>query len=439
MPYASALREIGFGKKRSHWIWYVIPAHKNIRPQTSRPKYCLPSMEAHRAYLGHEVLRKRLIEILSVTLTHLTSNKRKNLKSIYGITDAEKVRETCSMFAIASRMEIENPTWCNKEFAKNCLNICIAVLLSDTKKDVTTLHPKAIRVYREEISASSKRFETTLNILRIGEKVRNKEEDDVITTSCKEDNEEEEKPERKFEWQDGKKWVPFSDEISKKIDQSLNRGDRIVKYQIKGTPYVLNAAILSKMKQRNRVSGFERSVRVSLRPEKKKEEEEEEEEEEKYEWTWFDGDHWIAYNKNIALKLESALRNRENHLVSFVTNGGQKYVVNLKTMKQRNLRTNFYRRVRRNVENGSTATSKNTTTVTSLPTLSPSPPPPPQTCSYSNIVSTDSKTTRTTRCMFKSKRSSGPLKSYCQICSLHISKHDEEVGGIFYCPKLSRF
>lgn len=437
VPYSQALREIGFGKKRSHWIWYVIPSHKKIRPTTRKPQFLLPSIEAHRAYLGNEILRKRLMDILVVTLSHLTK-KGKTLKNIYGAIDSGKVRETCSMFAIASLLEFKNSRYTTKDISKTLLQLCVGILESDVKRSgIVRLHPKVLRVYHEETSSELERFETTADISRLAsvDSHKGEDEDDGDISTKIQERKEESRP--VFEWREShNKWIPFSQEISDKIERARIRGECEARYRVSNKPYTLD---FSRMKQRNLRSGFERDVRRRMAVRTNEEVKTCDKICQKYEWMWFDGDNWIAYASDIAKRLESAKRKNFTKTVSFTTNHGHRYRVNVETMTQTNLRTNFSRRVRRVVrqsghdEKDGDSRNKTSTLSQQLP-----PPPAPQKSSFKNIllgrdngngvVKASKK-----RAKFAPKRSSGPLRNYCETCSLHKARH-ETFNGELLCP-----
>ena len=446
VSYAQALREIGSGKKRSHWIWYVIPSHKRIR-RTRKPQFLLPSIEAHRAYLGNEILRKRLMDIFAVTLSHLTT-KGKTLNQIYGALDASKVREASSIFAIASFLELKNVRYTTKDIAKTMLQLCVGILEADDKKrGVVRLHPKVLRVYLEEAFSKPERFETTADILRLASMVTetgDEDHDEDDSTKLQERREEITRP--VFEWRESRdKWVPFSQDLCDTFERALRVGKREVRYLVANKPYVLD---VTRMKQKNLRSRFERDVRrvvtktvgvgkdaVTTNNNHTTRTDRE------YEWLWFDGDNWIPYAPNVAARLEMAKRKNHVKSVTFTTNHTHRYRVNLSTMTQTNLRTNFSRRVRRvlrgsgvcNDDKDRTTSGKNTTRFV------PSPPPAPARThrSFKSVVETDTAhhtvfKPPTTRKRFSPKRTTGPLRNYCQNCGLHKSRHDT-VNGVLSC------
>lgn len=99
--YATALKEIQEGAKTSHWIWYVWPCLKALRPGTSKPHYLLPDMDHAENYLRHPTLSARLEEITTVALGHLARG-RKPQKLFGSSTDAAKFLETMTFFAVAA-------------------------------------------------------------------------------------------------------------------------------------------------------------------------------------------------------------------------------------------------------------------------------------------------------------------------------------------------
>lgn len=98
--YSTALREICAGRKDSHWIWYIWPAHRQVRT-TSRNEYSLPHTSAAVAWLSHDVLGPRMLEITKAACTHL--QKGVQPKTLFGSSgDVDKFHECVTMFSIAA-------------------------------------------------------------------------------------------------------------------------------------------------------------------------------------------------------------------------------------------------------------------------------------------------------------------------------------------------
>ena len=112
--YERALGEIRAGRKRTHWIWYIFPQHVALEDSPMSELFGLRSAEEARAYLEHEVLRDRLLEIC----TALCGLDTDDPVSVLGMTDAFKLRACCTLFrCVAPEYEIFD-----RLLQKYCLN-----------------------------------------------------------------------------------------------------------------------------------------------------------------------------------------------------------------------------------------------------------------------------------------------------------------------------
>jgi uncharacterized protein (DUF1810 family) len=91
--YTEALQEVKNGHKRGHWIWYVFPQMKGLGKSEISQFYGINGREEAKAYIGHPVLRERLVEISEAVL-----NNEKSVYDIFGL-DAIKVRSSILLFA----------------------------------------------------------------------------------------------------------------------------------------------------------------------------------------------------------------------------------------------------------------------------------------------------------------------------------------------------
>ena len=66
--YATALREIRSGRKRSHWIWYIFPQVAGLGMSSTSQFYALSGLDEARAYLNEPTLRAHLLEISGALL-----------------------------------------------------------------------------------------------------------------------------------------------------------------------------------------------------------------------------------------------------------------------------------------------------------------------------------------------------------------------------------
>ncbi|HEX5154093.1 MAG TPA: DUF1810 domain-containing protein [Parafilimonas sp.] len=94
--YAIALSEIKAGKKQSHWMWYVFPQMLGLGYTSTSIHYGIKNLGEAAAYLEHEVLGKRLIEISTALLSLETNDAHK----IFGSPDNMKLRSCMTLFSL---------------------------------------------------------------------------------------------------------------------------------------------------------------------------------------------------------------------------------------------------------------------------------------------------------------------------------------------------
>ena len=94
--YAIALAEIRDGKKQSHWMWYIFPQVLGLGYTSVSILYAIKDIKEATAYLNHEILGKRLIEISNALLQLDTDDARK----IFGSPDNMKLRSSMTLFSL---------------------------------------------------------------------------------------------------------------------------------------------------------------------------------------------------------------------------------------------------------------------------------------------------------------------------------------------------
>ena len=97
--YAKALDEMKQGQKMTHWIWYVFPQIQGLGKSFIAVYFSIYDLEEAVAYYQHPILGARLREITAVLL-EIPSN---NPWSVFGETDASKVRSCMTLFRQAAR------------------------------------------------------------------------------------------------------------------------------------------------------------------------------------------------------------------------------------------------------------------------------------------------------------------------------------------------
>lgn len=96
--YDRALAEIYAGRKRGHWIWYVFPQARGLGMSWNANYYGIGSWAELRAYVAHDLLMERLVEI-SQALLDLEGD---DPVAVLGGIDAVKVRSSMTLFELAS-------------------------------------------------------------------------------------------------------------------------------------------------------------------------------------------------------------------------------------------------------------------------------------------------------------------------------------------------
>jgi uncharacterized protein (DUF1810 family) len=95
--YPQVVRELRAGHKRSHWIWFVFPQLAGLGSSAMAQRYAITSLAEARAYLGHPVLRARLLEC--VALVNAVTGR--SITEILGPPDDLKFRSSMTLFHAA--------------------------------------------------------------------------------------------------------------------------------------------------------------------------------------------------------------------------------------------------------------------------------------------------------------------------------------------------
>ncbi len=93
--YDQALAEIRSGRKRSHWIWFVLPQFDGLGFSSTSKHYAIKSIAEAKAYLSHPVLGPRLVECAEAAL----SVQGRTAHEIFGSPDDMKLRSCATLFA----------------------------------------------------------------------------------------------------------------------------------------------------------------------------------------------------------------------------------------------------------------------------------------------------------------------------------------------------
>ncbi len=92
--FAQALDELAAGRKRSHWMWFVLPQLAGLGMSDTARFFALASLDEAAAYLVHPVLGPRLHE----TVSRLLALSGVSATDIFGPVDAMKLRSSMTLF-----------------------------------------------------------------------------------------------------------------------------------------------------------------------------------------------------------------------------------------------------------------------------------------------------------------------------------------------------
>ena len=105
--YATALKELGEGRKRSHWMWYVFPQASGLGHTPISRHYAIGNVSEAVAYLEHPVLGPRYLESVEILATCLVTGPPQDvwvsLQSVLGRTDAMKFKSSLTLFGETAR------------------------------------------------------------------------------------------------------------------------------------------------------------------------------------------------------------------------------------------------------------------------------------------------------------------------------------------------
>jgi uncharacterized protein (DUF1810 family) len=93
--YVQALSELSAGRKRTHWIWYVLPQLRELGRSEMAREYGISGRQEAAAYFAHPVLGPRLVECVNAILGH----PDQSAVAILGDIDAMKFGSCLTLFA----------------------------------------------------------------------------------------------------------------------------------------------------------------------------------------------------------------------------------------------------------------------------------------------------------------------------------------------------
>lgn len=94
----TALAELAAGRKRSHWMWFVMPQVAGLGRSATAQRYAVSGLAEARAYLAHPVLGPRLRTVAATVLDAPATSA----EELFGGIDAVKARSSMTLFARAA-------------------------------------------------------------------------------------------------------------------------------------------------------------------------------------------------------------------------------------------------------------------------------------------------------------------------------------------------
>jgi len=98
--HARVLDELTEGRKRTHWMWFVLPQVAGLGRSETSMRYAISSLAEAAAYLAHPVLGPRLVEVATVV-----RDLDDPPEVVLGPLDAQKLHSSMTLFARAGADE----------------------------------------------------------------------------------------------------------------------------------------------------------------------------------------------------------------------------------------------------------------------------------------------------------------------------------------------
>ena len=98
LSYSIALEEVKGGRKRSHWMWFILPQLRGLGSSPMAQEFGISGIEEAAVYIAHPVLGPRLINMVEAMLSHKTSSA----EAILGSIDARKFQSCLTLFSSAA-------------------------------------------------------------------------------------------------------------------------------------------------------------------------------------------------------------------------------------------------------------------------------------------------------------------------------------------------
>lgn len=96
--YSDVLRELGAGRKTSHWMWFIFPQITGLGFSQMAQRYAISGREEAAAYAAHPVLGARLRECAAL----VNEIEGSTIHQIFGSPDDLKFRSSMTLFSLTA-------------------------------------------------------------------------------------------------------------------------------------------------------------------------------------------------------------------------------------------------------------------------------------------------------------------------------------------------
>lgn len=97
--YETALDELEAGCKQTHWMWFILPQHRDLGRSSMASHYGLSGVDEAAAYAAHPLLGPRLRACIAAVRRHLAAGR--STQDVLGGIDALKYASCLEIFAAA--------------------------------------------------------------------------------------------------------------------------------------------------------------------------------------------------------------------------------------------------------------------------------------------------------------------------------------------------
>lgn len=98
LVFDEVLAELGAGRKRSHWMWFVFPQLRGLGLSSTSQYYGVASVNEARTYLAHRILGPRL----QLCTRAVLAVEGRTLHDIFGSPDDLKFCSSMTLFSVAA-------------------------------------------------------------------------------------------------------------------------------------------------------------------------------------------------------------------------------------------------------------------------------------------------------------------------------------------------